>query len=164
MGALACLWLCKRFELKWLVVFALGTMTIGMPFMYVIAKMDADPSTKLVLGSLVYGLKGIGLGMMYVLVTPLIGEIIDKSAQDFGERREAVYNAMHAVMVKAAQTIGILVAVTLMDLYGNSVSRPAGVFLVAPVSSVFCFAAMIFATRYPVVKSVREHSQSMEGS
>jgi len=156
LGAFACLWLCKRFELKWLVVFALGTMTIGMPFMYVIAKMDADPNMKLLLGSLVYGFKGIGLGMMYVLVTPMIGEIIDKSAEADGTRREAVYNAMHGVMVKAATTLGIVVSMALMDWYGNSVSRPQGVFLVAPVASVFCFMAMLLAARYPVVRSVRE--------
>ncbi len=158
LGAVACLWLCKRFELKWLVVFALGTMSIGMPLMYVIATLDATPNTKLLLGSIVYGLKGIGLGMMYVLVTPLIGEIIDKSAEAFGQRREAVFNAMHAVMVKSAQALGILVAVTLMSQYGNSVSNPMGAFLVAPVSSVFCFVAMVFAARYPVVRSVHSHN------
>jgi len=162
LGALGCLWLCKRFEMKWLVVFALGTMAIGMPFMYVIAKMEADPSLKLILGSVVYGTKGIGLGMMYVLVTPLLGEIIDKSAEAFGERREAVFNAMHAVMVKAAQTLSILIAVTLMDRYGNSVSQPDGVFFVAPVSSLFCFVAMIFAARYPVVRSIHDHANLKE--
>jgi glycoside/pentoside/hexuronide:cation symporter, GPH family len=159
LGAVSCLWLCKQFELKWLVVVALGAMTVGMPFMYVIAKLPADPSTKFGLGALVYALKGAGLGMMYVLVTPLIGEIIDKSAEAFGERREAVFNAMHAVMVKAAQTIGIGVAVFMMGQFGNSVSRPEGALLVAPVSSLFCFAAMVFAIRYPVVNSVRDQSR-----
>jgi Na+/melibiose symporter-like transporter len=154
-GALSCLWLCKRFELKWLVVFALGTMAIGMPFMYVIAEMPAQYETKFVLAAVVYGLKGIGLGMMYVLVTPLIGEIIDLSAQTFGERREAVFNAMHALMVKTAQTFGIFIATGIMAGFGNSVSDPFGVFLVAPVSSLFCFAAMVFAAQYPVINSVR---------
>ena len=155
-GALSCPWLCRRFELKWLVVVALGCMTVGMPLMYVIATLEAGFSTKLAWGMGIYALKGLGLGMMYVLVTPLIGEIIDLAEQRFGERRDAVFNAMHAVMVKFAQVIGIWVAVTLMGRYGNSVSQPTGAFLVAPISSVFCFIAMAAACFYPVVHSVRD--------
>ncbi|MEQ9379304.1 MAG: MFS transporter [Pirellulales bacterium] len=153
-AAFSCPWLCRRFELKWLVVTALGLMTIGMPLMYFIAIMDADFKTKLGLGMSVYALKGAGLGMMYVLVTPLIGEIIDLAEKRFGERREAVFNAMHAVIVKTAQVFGIWVAVSIMGQFGNSVSQPTGAFLVAPISSVFCFIAMIAACSYPVIHPV----------
>jgi Na+/melibiose symporter-like transporter len=154
-GALACPWLSARFELKWLVVFALGCMALGMPLMYGIAIMKASFGTKLAYGMVVYALKGLGLGMMYVLVTPMIGEIIDLAEQKFGERREAVFNAMHAVMVKAAQVLGIFVAVSIMTRYGNSKSEPLGVFLVAPISSLFCFAAMVLTCSYPVLNSVK---------
>ena len=155
-GALSCPWLCARFELKWLVVAALGCMTIGMPCMYGIAILAATYSTKLALGMLVYALKGLGLGMMYVLVTPLIGEIIDQAEARFGERREAVFNAMHAVMVKSAQVLGIWVAVTIMSQFGNSVTQPTGAFLVAPISSLLCLIAMIAACFYPVLNPVRK--------
>lgn len=154
-GALSCPWLCARFELKWLVVSALGFMTVGMPCMYGIAILQASYTTKLVLGMLVYALKGLGLGMMYVLVTPLIGEIIDQAEERFGDRREAVFNAMHAVMVKSAQVIGIWVAVSIMGQFGNSVTEPTGAFLVAPISSLFCLIAMITACFYPVLNPVR---------
>ncbi len=155
-GALSCPWLCRRVDLKWLVVAALACITIGMPLMYLIAILKASYWTKLSLGMLVYALKGLGLGMMYVLVTPLIGEIIDLAEQRFGERREAVFNAMHAVMVKSAQVLGIWVAVTIMGRFGNSVANPTGAFLVAPVSSVFCLLALIAACFYPVINPVRK--------
>jgi len=148
-GALACPWLIKKFALKWLVVIALATIAVGMPLMYVIAELDADSSAKFRLACIVYGLKGIGLGMMYVLVTPLIGDIIDRSAEDSGERQEAVFNAMHAMMVKSAQVIGIFIAAQMMSQFGNSSEKPLGVFLVAPVSSLFCIAAVILTFRYP---------------
>jgi Na+/melibiose symporter-like transporter len=151
-GALACPWLIKKIDLKWLVVVALASIALGMPFMYVIAGIQADDSAKFWLASIVYGLKGIGLGMMYVLVTPLIGEIIDRSAEDSGERQEAVFNAMHAMMVKFAQVIGIFIAVQTMSRFGNSSEQPLGVFLVAPVSSLFCIAAIVLAFRYPNTK------------
>ncbi len=155
-GALSCPWLCNRVDLKWLVIAALGFMTIGMPCMYGIAILDATYTTKLTLAMFVYALKGLGLGMMYVLVTPLIGEIIDLAEQRFGERREAVFNAMHAVMVKSAQVLGIWVAVTVMGNFGNSASNPTGVYLVAPIGSVFCLIALIAACFYPVINPVRD--------
>lgn len=151
-AALACPWLTRWFSVKWLMVFALATMALGLPFMYVAATLDAPFKTKFAWGAVIYGFKGIGLGMMYVLVTPLIGEIIDEAERMFGKRREAVFNAMHAVMVKSAQVLGIFVAVKTMESFGNSASQPLGVFLVAPVSSVFCIVAMIVAMGYPGAK------------
>lgn len=159
-AALVCPALARRFQLKWLVAFALLTMTIGMPFMYLIATMDAGEDLKFQLAAVAYGIKGIGLGMMYVLVTPLIGEIIDLSERVSGERSEAVFNAMHAVMVKAAQVLGIWVAAATMSGWGNSKDHPLGVFLVAPVSSLFCLVALVAALFYPVLNPVKKEETS----
>ena len=149
LSALACPLLIKRFALKWLVVMALGSIALSMPIMYVVAVSEADETSKLLMGSVVYGMKGVGLGMMYVLVTPLIGEIIDRGESLLGIRQEAVFNSMHAMMVKAAQVIGIWIAATTMARFGNSAESPLGVFLVGPLSGLFCVAAVLVATRYP---------------
>ena len=55
---------------------------------------------------------------------------------------------MHAMMVKAAQVIGIWIAATTMAQFGNSADSPLGVFLVGPVSGLFCIAAVLVATQY----------------
>ncbi len=132
---------------------AIGTMGIGLPFMYFVAVMDAEFAVKMRFATIIYALKGVGLGMMYVLATPLVGQIVDEYAREFGERKEAVFNAMHAMMVKFAQVFSIFIATQAMDVFGNSQEKPTGVFLVAPIASVFCFAALVLALRYPSPKS-----------
>ena len=148
-GAISCPMLIRRFSLKWLMVLAVGIMGVGLPFMYGVAVMEGDLAIKSKLAMVLYALKGFGLGMMYVLATPLVGELVDDYAARFGERKEAVFNAMHAMMVKFAQVFSILIATQAMNLFGNSAERPTGVFLVAPVGAVFCLAAFVAALRYP---------------
>lgn len=152
-------WLCRRFELKWVVALALACSTIALPFMYVIAILPADAAAKQSLALGAFAIQGLGLGMMYVLFTPLIGEIIDYAERQFGERREAVFNSMHAATVKAAQVLSIGVAVVVMNGFGNSAERPLGVYLVAPVGSVFCLIGLIAILPYPVLNPIGKRGE-----
>lgn len=154
LSVMICPWLGRRFELKWLVFFALAVVSLGLPLTYVIAKLNVPDSTKVVLAMVLYGSKGIGLGFMYVLVTPLMGEIIDQDAERFGARREAVFNSLHAVMVKSAQIISILIATTTMDVFGNSVERPTGALLVGPIGGAICLVGLAAALFYPVLNPI----------
>ncbi len=158
LSALACPLLIKRFSLKSLMIIAIGAMGVGLPFMYLVAIIDADFATKMKLASILYALKGVGLGMMYVLATPLVGQIVDQYARDFGERKEAVFNAMHAMMVKFAQVFSILLATQTMNRFGNSAEEPTGIFLVAPIASIFCFAAFVLATQYPSTQTTKKEN------
>lgn len=134
-------------------VLAVGIMGIGLPFMYGVAIMEGDVVIKAKWASLLYALNGFGLGMMYVLQTPLMGELVDEYVAQYGERKEAVFNALHAMMVKFAQVFSILIATQSMNLLGNSAESPTGVFLVAPLGGLFCLIAFILAVKYPVVRS-----------
>jgi glycoside/pentoside/hexuronide:cation symporter, GPH family len=149
LGALACPWLIKRVPLKWLMVAAVATMGIGLPFMYPVAALDLPTTLKFKVAAGLYALSGLGLGMMYVLVTPLMGELIDEYAEQFGERKEGLFNAMHAMLVKFAQVFAILIATQTMGMFGNSADDPTGTFLVAPIGGVFCIAALALALGYP---------------
>ena len=152
LGALVCPRLLKYMALKWLMVIAVAIMGLVLPFMYLVAIANADYVLKWKLAAGLYALNGFGLGMMYVLATPLLGQLIDVYAAIFGERKEAVFNALHAMNVKFAQVFGILISTQAMDRFGNSLERPTGTFLVAPIGGAFCLAALILALRYPVVK------------
>ena len=152
-GALICKPLAKKITLKWLVVMAVACLGLTLPGMYIIAVVGLSNDVKLILAAAIWGLNGFGQGMIYVLVTPLIGAIIDANATLTGKRQEAVFNALHATMVKTAQVFGIVIATQLMARAGNSSESPLGVFLVAPIAGVFCIAALILATQYPNLHS-----------
>lgn len=159
LGALSCPFLIRHFALKWLLVLAVGLMGFVLPLMYGVAVIEADLADKLAWAMALYALNGFGLGMMYVLATPLMGELVDAYAMRYGERKEAVFNAMHAIMVKFAQVFSILIATQSMNVFGNSSASPIGVFLVAPLGGLFCLAAFVAALQYPVAdaKQMADH-------
>lgn len=151
LAALACPILSRWMDLKWLLVGAVATAAVSLPLMYPIAVAEAPESVKVRYGMAVFALNGVGVGMIYVLMTPLIGQIIDLGEEKHGQRREAVFNALHTMMVKSAQVLSIGLAITTMALLGNSVNNPQGVFVVGPIASVFCFAALAASLAYPRV-------------
>jgi len=94
-----------RIILKWLAAAALGIVTVGLPFFYVIGMLPFSSDVLLRLGVVLFATVGIGQGLIYVLQTPLIGEIIDLDEQSSGKRREAIFNSVHTFMVKMAQAL-----------------------------------------------------------
>jgi Na+/melibiose symporter-like transporter len=141
--------LSKRVSIKWLFFTSLTIMAVGLPFMYPIAVMDIATNTKIMLGAILFGFCGIGQGMLYVLLTPLIGQIIDLDEAKTGERREAAYQALHGLNWKASQALAVFVAAQSMRLFGNSVERPWGVFILGPLAGFFGLIGMGICLNYP---------------
>ncbi|MBI1319800.1 MAG: hypothetical protein GC168_12765 [Candidatus Hydrogenedens sp.] len=124
---------------------AIGLMTLALPLSYPVAIAPLSPDLKFAAAALLYACTGAGLGIMYVVTTPVIGAIIDHAAAEFGQRKEAAFNAMSAVVIKAAQVLGIGIAVQTMAIFGNSAAQPLGVFLVGPVSGVMACIGLVIA-------------------
>ena len=147
--------LSKRVSIKWLFFASLTIMAVGLPFMYPIAVMDVGTNTKIIMGAVLFGFCGIGQGMLYVLLMPLIGQIIDADEAKTGERREAAYQALHGLNWKASQALAVLVAAQSMRLFGNSVERPWGVFILGPLAGVFGLIGMSICWKYPDLRRAK---------
>ena len=146
-------WLARRFSVKWLMFSGMALYAFGLPITYAIAVLPVTPETKLAFAFALFGLIGIAQGFIFVLIVPMLGEIIDLDERDTGRRREAVYGGLHGVATKIGQACSILVATQLMHIFGNSTGRPLGAFLVGPVGGVFVVLGMVVLCFYPVVKA-----------
>jgi GPH family glycoside/pentoside/hexuronide:cation symporter len=147
--ALLCPLLNRVLDLKWILVIALACGAVASPLMYPISVMNASSNIKIILGAVLFGISGIGTGITYVLMTPLLGHIIDRHAEADGIKREALFNGLHNVMYKFALVGGIWVAAMSMNTLGNSVDRPLGVLVMGPIGGAFCLAALILGLFYP---------------
>ncbi len=143
----------RYLHVKWMLFVALFIIASGMPFMYIIGVADMDFEMKSRLGILLFGYCGIGQGIIYVMMTPIMGEIIDFDEQQSGERREALYNGLSGVVWKAAMTFSIFLATQTMNIWGNSVDNYLGVLLVGPIAGAFAFLGMFVIAFYPTVRA-----------
>lgn len=143
----------KYLHVKWMLFIALFIIASGMPFMYIVGAADWTHSTKLIMGMILFGYCGIGQGIIYVMMIPIIGEIIDYDEQVSGKRREALYNGLSAVAWKSAMAGSIFLATQSMNVWGNSVENSMGVLLVGPLAGLFAFAGMILICFYPRIQT-----------
>ena len=148
--------LARHIPIKWLVFISIVIITTGLPMMYCIAILGVTSSTKIVLGAILFSYCGIGQGMQYVLLTPMIGEIIDLDEKRSGERREAIYQSVSGLAWKGSQALSVLVATRTMDLFGNSVEHPTGIYLVGPIAGVLGLLALAVCWTYPVLRVTKE--------
>jgi GPH family glycoside/pentoside/hexuronide:cation symporter len=139
----------RRLHSKWMMVVAFFVVATGMPFMYAIGVADLDTQTKIYLGGLLFAWSGIGQGIIYVMITPMLGEIIDYDEQFSGQRREALYNGLHGVAWKASMAGSVLLATQSMNFWGNSEASPTGVFMVGPLAGLCAFLGLIVMILYP---------------
>ena len=145
----------KHLHVKWMLFIALFIIASGMPFMYVVGVADWTPGAKLLMGMVLFGYCGVGQGIIYVMMTPIIGEIIDYDEQRSGKRREALYNGLSAVAWKSAMAGSIFLATTSMSVWGNSAQNNTGVLLVGPLAGLFAFAGMVLICFYPRIHPAR---------
>jgi len=148
--------LAKYIPIKWLMFISLGLITTGLPVMYVIATIQASSLLKTVLGAILFAYCGIGQGMQYVLLTPMVGEIIDLDEQRSGERREAIYQSVSQLAWKSSQALSVYVATLSMHFWGNSVDQPLGIYLVGPIAGIFGILGMSVCWTYPVLHVTKE--------
>lgn len=141
--------LAKYMHMKWLIFIALGIIASGMPFLYIIGKANMEFYWKTAMGMLLFGYCGIGQAIIYVMMIPMLGDIIDYDESFSGERREAVYNGLSAFIWKASMAGSILLASQSMNQWGNSVENFTGVLLVGPFAGIFGLLGMILILFYP---------------
>ena len=154
--------LAKRLPFKW-IMFASWTITISaFPFIYVLGVIDLPTDTKVVLAQALFAFSGLGQGLFYFLIVPLIGEIIDYDAHRSGKRREALYNGIHGFSIKLAQTLSILVANASMAWWGNSLGQPWGIYAVGPIATAFGVIALGFVWFYPILHVTPETTAELQ--
>lgn len=155
LAALVTPFFAARINLKWLVVTALAIVTCALPFVHIVGVLPYSTDVRVKLGVVLFTIVGIGQGLIYVLQTPLIGEIIDLDERQSGHRREAIFNSVHTFMVKLAQALSIGVATGSMHFFGNSAAQPTGIFLVGPFGGALALIGLITAFTYPTLNPVR---------
>ena len=148
--------LTKRFHVKWMVFTAFLIVTSGLPWMYVIPHVPVSSTTKIVLGGILFAYCGLGQGIMYVLMPPMVGECIDYDEMRSGQRREALYNGLSGFVLKSSVAGSIALASGSMSFWGNSPGQPLGVLLVGPVAALFGLCGMAGLLFYPVLHVTRE--------
>ena len=141
----------RRIGVKWTVFISLVIITTSFPWMYPIAAGDAPSSTKIFQGAMLFAYAGIGQGISFVMLTPLVGEIVDVDARRSGERREALYNGLIHLSWKVGQAISILLATQSMNLLGNTAERPLGIYIVGPLAGLCGLLGCVVMLAYPKV-------------
>jgi Na+/melibiose symporter-like transporter len=111
---------------------------------------------------LLFACSGLGNGLLYVVIFPLIGTIVDAEERRTGVRNDAVYFAFNNITWKAGISISIVLVTILLELFGNAVDRPEGIYLVGPAGGVFGLLAIAAALKFPVGGRDRELQQSIQ--
>ncbi|HOE66607.1 MAG TPA: MFS transporter [Candidatus Hydrogenedentes bacterium] len=123
------------------------------------ARGGGDPYNnlgKVLLGVALFFCCGLGQGIMFAILTPLQGEMIDLDEIKTGQRREGVFNSLTDVAWKVSAALAVCVPNVSMYFWGNSVDRPYGVFAVGPIAGVFGVLGLIVVYYYPVFRLRRE--------
>ncbi len=142
---------------KYTMLLAFVIIASGMPFMYVVAKADISTTTKVILGGALFAYCGIGQGIIYVMLTPIMGECIDYDEIRTGERRESLYNGLSGFAWKAAMGGAIILVSQSMHLWGNEPGNSLGVLLIGPFSGFLGFLGLLVMLFYPKLHVTREH-------
>ena len=146
----------RRLHVKWMLFVAFVIIATGLPWMYVIGKADLGATSKIVWACILLGYCGIGQGIMYVMMMPALGEIIDYDAQRSGQRQEALYNGISGFSWKASMGCSIFIATQSMHLWGNSPEKADGVLLVGPIAGLFGVLGLVVMLFYPVLHVARQ--------
>jgi len=144
--------LLSRFmRVKHLFMTSITLMAVGLPWIMLIGYADAPTETKVFWGQILFGFIGLGQGMQYALLTPVIGECIDLDESITGERREAVYNGLFGIAWKGSQALAVGIASLSMAHLGRSAAEPLGIYIVGPIASVLGLLALLVMLKYPVL-------------
>ena len=148
--------LARHLHMKWLIFIALFIIASGMPCMYLVGRSTASFATRQLWGMLIFGYCGVGQALIYVMMVPMIGDIIDYDERLSGERREALYNGLSAFIWKASMAGSVLLASQSMNLWGNRIEQYTGVLLVGPLAGLFGLIGMVLICFYPVHKAEKK--------
>ncbi len=128
---------------------ALG-FTIILPMTYFVGKVPGiDP---MVQGYIVFALATFPVAVFFILLRPLLADIIDYDEKQTGFRREAMYNGMEGLFSRSGSGLAWILSSFLFATFGNSVENPLGILLVGPAGGLLVFGAFLAFTRYPFKK------------
>ncbi|HOQ90909.1 MAG TPA: MFS transporter, partial [Candidatus Hydrogenedentes bacterium] len=141
--------LARWLHMKWMMFLALAVIATGMPFLYIVGKLDVSFTARVYMGMALFAYCGIGQAIIYVMMVPMLGDIIDYDETLSGERREALYNGLSAFIWKASMAGSVLLASQSMSWWGNRVEQYDGVLLVGLFASLFAVIGMVIISLYP---------------
>jgi GPH family glycoside/pentoside/hexuronide:cation symporter len=98
----------------------------------------------------IYALATFPVATLFVLVRPILADVIEHDAARTGYRREGIYNGVEGMLTKLAEGVGPLLAVGLFSALGASRAHPLGVQLTGPAAAVLCFVGWWIFRRYPI--------------
>jgi len=153
--------LAKRLRTKWMMCLCFLILASGLPWMYVIPKLASTPAAGVTLGMILFGYCGMGQAILYVMTTPIMGEIIDYDEIRFGHRREALFNGLGNVAGKVAIAFAVLLSTNTMRIWGKSVEEPTGPLLVGPFGAVLALLGLVAFLFYPTLDVARKPKQSV---
>lgn len=105
-----------------------------------------------VLGFVLMALLGFPYSGMMVIPNILISEIIDEDVRINHLHREALFFGVQGLINKFMVSIAALTVGFILDAFGNSIERPAGVIIIAPIAAVVALIGFVVMTRLNISK------------
>jgi GPH family glycoside/pentoside/hexuronide:cation symporter len=125
--------------------------------------ITVTPSSSLVYLLSLCVMAGIGVGAAHVLPWAMIPDAIEVDELRTGERHEGMFYSLVTLMGKAANSIAVPLALTVLDLSGyipNAAEQPESTLkgirlVVGPIPALLLVGGIVFAIFYPL--SRKEH-------
>lgn len=140
--------LSKRVGLKAVMMFALVSFLILLPFFYFLGQ-PMFGLTPEVFGYILMGLAGLPLAVIFIVPDAIVAAVSDLEQKLSGQRREAMYFGAQGFILKLAMGLSTLITGALLQLFGSTIAQPLGIQLTGPVSALFILIGVIVFFRYP---------------
>ncbi len=146
--------LARRLGKRRLYLWGIGLLALVMPFFYLVGRLPLPVSPSLQF-SLLLGLAGLPLGVLYVLPGALISDCVDYDAARTGSHREAIYVGVQNILQNAATAFSAVVLAQQFHFFGYSPSSPLGVYLLGPTAGFFFLLSFLIFLGYPLDEKKR---------
>ena len=147
----------KRVGLKAVMMFALVSFLILLPFFYFLGQ-PMFGLTPEVFGYILMGLAGLPLAVIFIVPDAIVAAVSDLELKLSGQRREAMYFGAQGFILKLAMGLSTLITGALLQLFGSTIAQPLGIQLTGPVSALFILIGVVVFFRYPE-QEVRAYEQ-----
>ena len=147
----------KRVGLKGVMMFALVSFLILLPFFYFLGQ-PMFGLTPEVFGYILMGLAGLPLAVIFIVPDAIVAAVSDLEQKLSGQRREAMYFGAQGFILKLAMGLSTLITGALLQLFGSTIAQPLGIQLTGPVSALFILIGVVVFFRYPE-QEVRAYEQ-----
>lgn len=138
----------KRVGLKGVMMFALVSFLILLPFFYFLGQ-PMFGLTPEVFGYILMGLAGLPLAVIFIVPDAIVAAVSDLEQKLSGQRREAMYFGAQGFILKLAMGLSTLITGALLQLFGSTIAQPLGIQLTGPVSALFILIGVVVFFRYP---------------